>query len=327
MKTSHTPAHRGFTLVELITAMAITVVLVFVIMQLTSQSIRLWKSMQDDSNATVTSSMALQTLSRDMEAFQMRAGSDNHQWFYAEVDKAMAGLPRGLKIPKSARCIFFSCTPDINPPVGAKSSQRNSYREKLASNTDTQGDVSAVAYRLLFRDQILNLPGTHGNKQSFPLFSLYRQVISPRETYDYLLGQNDLKSAYQRYEATDDKHFLCDNIVELSLVFNVEYADDRDSTREDHPTYKTITVPILSSSARDGERHFLMYSNRAMVGGGDLKDARIVSAEISMTVLTEEGVALVEQVRQGQRHAPKIEEFFSRYTKSFVRSVNLPQPL
>lgn len=330
MHTAHTQSHRhsrGFTIVELITAMAITAVLVLVIVQLTRQSIDLWKGLQDETNSTSAASLALQTMSRDLESFQMRSGNPNYQWFFAEVDGAMKGQPKGLSVPKSARCIFFVCAPDRNPPVGAKSSSRDSYRNILASNTDTQGDVGTVGYRLMYRDQILNLESKQGDRHMFPLFSLYRQVVNPRETYDYVMGRENLNEAYKRYESDEKKYFLCENIVELSMTFHVEYTTESSAVRGNAPTYESVTVPILSSSARGGERRFRMWGDRAMADGNVLRHARVVSATISMTVLTEEGVALIEQVRHGQRRAPKLEDFFSRYTRSYARSVTMPVPL
>ena len=329
----HTPEthparkRRGFTLVELITAMAITAILVLIIMQLTNQSVTLWKVMQEDTSSSVTARMALQTLSRDLESFQVRSGSGTFQWLYAEVDEAMSGVPRGMNIPKSARCIFYVCAPDRNPSVSSGSSLRNTYRDIRANNIDTQGDVSAVGYRLMFRDQILNIPGKNGDVTTFPLFSLYRQVLSPRDTYDYMLGRDDLKASYARFEGNDDKHFLCENIVELSLIFNVEYPDVSSSTNNNQPTYRSLSVPILSTTARKGKSRFRLFGDRAFTDGEEMESAHIVSAELCITVLTEEGVALVEQVRLGQRRPPKLQDFFSRYTRSYTRAVSLPLPL
>lgn len=319
---------RAFTLVELITAMAITAVLVFIIMQLTNQSIGLWKVLREDTNSAATARLALQTISRDFEAFQMRTGNNNFQWFYAEMDTAMRGVPRGLAIPRSARCIFFTCAPDHNPAVSSNpTSLRSGYRDMLATSDKFQGDVSAVGYRLLFRDHILNLAARSGDKQTFPLFSLYRQVITPRETFDSLLCKEDLQSAYSPFQRSEESNFLCENIIEMSITFNLECMTESSSTNANAATYRTVPVSVLSSNASRGVRSFKLHSNQALMEGEVLQNARIISAEISMTVLTEEGVALVEQVRQGQRRAPKLEEFFSRYTRSFSRSVSLPLPL
>ena len=327
-----TRCRRAFTLVELVTAMAITAVLVVVIMQLTNHSISLWKILREDTSSADTSRLALQTLSRDLESFQMRSDDSNKfQWFFSEVDTPMRGVPRGLSIPRSARCVFFACAPDRNPAVSSTpASMRSSYRDMRASSDKYQGDVSAIGYRLLFRDHILNLPARNGDTETFPLFSLYRNIVSPRDTFENLLCKDDLRSSYSQYQSSEEKHFLCENIIELSITFTIQYLDESSGSGDESgsPTYLTMQVPLLSSNANRGVRSFSLYSDHAeMEGGRNLQNARIVSAEISMTVLTEEGVALVEQVRQGQRRAPKLEDFFSRYTRSFSRSVALPQPL
>lgn len=326
-----TRCRRAFTLVELVTAMAITAVLVIVIMQLTNQSISLWKVLREDTSSAATARLALQTLARDLESFQMRSADDNkYQWLFSEVDTAIRGVPNGLAIPRSARCIFFVCAPDRNPAVSSSpASMRTSYRDMLASSDQYQGDVSTVGYRLLFRDHILNLPARNGDTETFPLFSIYRNVVSPKDTFENILCKEDLRGSYSQYQRAEEKNFLCENIIELSLTFTVQYLDENSSSNaEEGPSYRTITVPVLSTNASRGVRSFSMYSNTAeMEGGRSLQNARIVSAEISITVLTEEGVALIEQVRQNQRRAPKLEDFFSRYTRSYSRSVALPQPL
>ncbi len=317
----------GFTLVELITAMAITAILVVVIMQLTNQGIGLWKAIREDTSTASTARAALQAISRDLESIQLRASGKNSQWLYAEVDSSIRGVPKGLSIPKSARLIFFSCVPDRHPAVGDNSSLRGSYRSLLAANPDMQGDVSAVSYRLKFRDHILNLPSRNGDTASFPLFSLYRQVISPRNTYDNILGSNNLQSSYSQYESTENKCFLCENIVEMNIIFNVEYTSQGGGGANDQPLYNSISVPVLSSAARSSKRRFQLYGEYADTEGTRLDHARIVSAALSVTALTEEGVALVEQVRLGQRRPPALEDFFSKYTRSYSCSVPLPLPL
>lgn len=306
--------------------MAITAILVVIIMQLTNQSISLWKSVRQDTSTSAAARMALQTICRDLESIQIRPNAKNYQWMYAEVDAAMPRMP--VPIPKSARCIFYACAPDRNPPVSYTSSLRDRYRSLLATDSDTQGDVSTLSYRLKFRDHILNLPSRRGDTESFPLFSLYRCVVSPRDTYERMLGSDDMESRYSQFVPQEDKSFLCENIVELNLTLNVEYADTAAGS-SDNPdaNYTTMTVPILSTSAKSGKKTFRLYSDYAVTEGGQLQNARVVSAEVSITVLTEEGVALVEQVRLGQRRAPKLESFFSKYTKSYSRSVSLPLPL
>lgn len=327
MKTRISKIRHGFTLVELITAMAITSILVLAIMQLTNQGIALWKVVQQDVSTSASSRVALQIMSRDMESFQMAGGSNKYQWMYAKIDSTSSGAPKELPIPKSAQCVFFACAPDRNPPVSSSASLRSNYRDARAHNMETQGDVNTIGYRLMYRDQILNLPGAEGDDSTFPLFSLYRQVISPRVTYEQLLGKEDMEQAYVPYEKDEEKNFLCENIIEMSIIFTIQYPKGDADAKTGRATYETVTVPVISSRKGGSGRHLAVYGDRIEANGQVYKNARIQSANLSITVLTEEGVALAEQVRMGRRRAPKPADFFTRYTRSFSRLVSVPQPL
>lgn len=327
MKPGKRIYRRGFTLIELMTAMAITGMLVVVIMQLTNQSIDLWRAVSEDVSTSSRSRAALQTLSRDFESFQMRGYDNKYQWLFAKADESMDNVPKGLQIPRSAQCVFFACAPDRNPSVSSSTSLRKNYREARAHNRDTQGDVNAIGYRLMFRDQILNMPGVDGNdKGVYPLFSLYRQVVPPRQTFEQLLGKDNLESAYVRFEQDDEKNFLCENILELNITFTIRYAASKADAEEGRVDYDVVSVPIVASHRRTNK--VAVYGDRIVAGSTTYENARIESAMISITVLTEEGAAMVEQIRQGRRRAPrKIADFFAKYTRSYSRLVSLPQPL
>ncbi|MBR5888600.1 MAG: prepilin-type N-terminal cleavage/methylation domain-containing protein [Akkermansia sp.] len=317
----------GFTLIELMTAMAITGMLVVVIMQLTNQSVDLWRAVSEDVSTSSRSRVALQTLSRDFESFQMRGYDNKYQWMFAKADDHMDNLPKGLKIPKSAQCVFFACAPDRNPSVSSDISLRRNYREARAHNRETQGDVNAIGYRLMFRDQILNLPASDGNEGGvYPLFSLYRQVVPPRPTFEQLVGKENMEASYTRFEQNDEDHFLCENIMELNITFNIRYASGDADAEKGEVEYDMVSVPVIASSRRTTKVE--VYGDRIVAGGSTYENARVDSAMISITVLTEEGVAMVEQIRQGRRKAPKkMADFFAKYTRSYARLVSLPQPL
>lgn len=327
MKLGKNICRRGFTLIELMTAMAITGMLVVVIMQLTNQSIDLWRAVSEDVSTSTRARAALQALSRDFESFQMRGYDNKYQWLFAKADESMDNVPKGLKIPRSAQCVFFACAPDRNPSVSSSTSLRQNYRQARAHNRDTQGDVNAIGYRLMFRDQILNMPGADGtDKGVYPLFSLYRQVVPPRPTFEQLLGKDNLESAYVRFEQDDEKNFLCENILELNITFTIRYASSQADAEKGRVDYEVVSVPIVASHRRTNK--VAVYGDRIVAGGTTYENARIDSAMVSITVLTEEGASLVEQIRQGRRRAPKkMADFFAKYTRSYSRLVSLPQPL
>lgn len=328
MKTQTKRLRRGFTLVELIVAMAITSGLVFVIMQLTNQGVALWQKVQEDVSTSTSGRVALQTMARDLESFQMK-GNNQYEWLFAKTDTEHRGgkMPKGLNIPRSVQFVFFSCAPDRNPAVSSSTSLRRNYREARSHNPETQGDVNAIGYRLMYRDQVLNLDASDKEKGIFPIFSLYRLLVSPRDSYDSLMGQSSLEAAYVPFEKQEADNFLCENIVELSLLFNIEYVNSEADAKTGRVGYETVSVPVVSSTGSSGGKSISVYGDRIVAGSKTYRNARIVSATMSITVLTEEGVALMEQIRQGRRRAPRMEDFFRSYTRAFARSVLLPQPI
>ncbi len=327
MKLAKKVVLRGFTLIELMTAMAITGMLVLVIMQLTNQSIDLWRAVSEDVSTSSRARMALQAISRDLESFQMRGYDNKYQWLFAKGDETMDNAPKGLAIPRSAQCVFFACAPDRNPSVSSSTALRKNYREARAHNRETQGDVNAIGYRLMYRDQILNLPGAETNTAGvYPLFSLYRQVVPPRSTFEQLLGKENLEAAYVPFQENDERNFLCENILELNITFNIRYAAAEADIKKGKVQYETVSIPVISSSTKTNK--IGLYGDRIQAGNNVYENARIDSAMVSISVLTEEGVAMVEQIRQGRRRAPKrIADFFAKYTRSYSRLVALPQPL
>lgn len=327
--TTYTGRCGGFTLVELIVAMAITAGLVLIIMQLTNKGIDLWKKVQEDVSTSTSGRVAMQIISHDLESFQMK-GNNSYEWLFAKTEQARQGgkLPKGLQIPRSVQMVFFACAPDRNPAVSSSTSLRSNYRDARAHNTETQGDVNAIGYRLMYRDQVLNVDASDKEKGIFPIFSLYRQVISPRESYDNLMCRDQLDQAYVPYEKDEKENFLCENIVELSLIFNIEYVSDEANAETGRQAeYQSVSIPVISSTSASMNKSISVYGDKIVAGTATYRNARIVSATMSITVLTDEGVNLVELIRQKRRSAPKADEFFRSYTRSFTGTVLLPQPM
>lgn len=340
----------GFTLIELLTAMAITAILVSVIMQLTLQGISLWKTVNDDVNTTSTARIALQTMAHDLEAFQMKPGANDYEWFNARKDeendaakqidnkkkKSKKQERRGNTsqkpsyVPDSASFVFFTCAPDRNPAVACDDNARSGYRIDLATASDEDnssflGDVNAVGYRLVYKDHIQNKGADDKSEGVFPVFALYRHVVSREETFDNMLCKEDIYTAYQSdcNQKGEEQDIICDNIVEMNLTVNFEYVTAKSS--DGKPAQKmTESVTVLSSNGRGKE--ISVKGDTVVVNGKAYPNARLVSAHISVTVLTEEGVAMVERMRQGKARAPKPVDFFARYTRQFATAVTLPQP-
>lgn len=354
MKTFAKIKSGAFTLIELLAAMAITAVLVMVIVALTSRGVDIWRVVLQDVRATTLARTAIDTMTKDFESIQYRTGNP-FEWMIVQRDSDLAGKttkkvasskkkkggsslnenrvnlmtmgPEGAKITNASQLIFFTTATDRNP---AKSSM-DMRRDRVL------GDINCVGYKLLYRDQILDQDATD-EVDGFPVYALYRNLINAQDTVQNLLGQQDLWTAYNRYQndETVPANFLVENIVEMTLIFEVDYqkqmgTSSKNKSALDATQRVSVLVPIMTTGAnRLGSCSQLdVYGNRLDVVGSnlnvdDLKSGRVTGVTISMTIVTDEGMSLVDQIRQKRRPAPAPEEFFERYTKSFTQRIALP---
>lgn len=341
----------GFTLIELLTAMAITAILVSVIMQLTLQGVSLWKAINDDVNTTSSARIALQTMAHDLESYQMKPGANDFEWFNARKDEDSDGTDqleknqrKGKKsqkstkskkhqklagVPDSACFVFFTCSPDRNPAVAGDDASRRGYRMDLATASDVDGssylgDVNAVGYRLVYKDHIQNRDSSDKDKGVFPVFALYRHVVSRETTFNEMLCVDDIYQKFKGHcEQGEEQDIICDNIVEMNLTVNFEYVATKASDGK-AAQKMTESVTVVSSNGKGND--ISVKGDTVTVNGKAYPNARLVSAHISVTVLTEEGVALVERMRQGKMRDINAVDFFARHTRQFATAVSLPQP-
>ncbi|MEG0836892.1 MAG: prepilin-type N-terminal cleavage/methylation domain-containing protein [Akkermansia sp.] len=336
MKTIHNLSKRGFTLIELMAAMAITSILILVIVALTSKGVDMWRMVIQDVRTSAMDRVAMDTMTKDFESMQIRSGN-GFEWLNVQRDpdfenNSLVMGPKGAKFANASRLIFFTVATDRNPAI--RSDEAKSYREDMNANKKTSGDVSCVAYKLAYRDQILNQEAGEDNV-GFPVYSLYRNLVPPHRTFEDLLGKTDLYQAYKRFESDETRplNFLVENIVEMTLVFEVEYQDKITKDGENPLAWRELRpVPIIATGmARRGTyRELRIYGNHidAMMQGSrnsDMMYGSVVGLNIALTVVTDEGMIIVDQVRKGERPMPKAETFFSKYTRSFSQRVEIPK--
>lgn len=352
MKTFAKIKSGAFTLIELLAAMTITSVLVLVIVSLTSRGVDIWRWVLQDVRTTTLARTAMDTMTKDFESMQFRSGNP-FEWMLVQRDSDLSSRvartasskkkrrdalnevrtnvmtmgPEGAKITNASQMMFFTTATDRNP---AKSSM-DMRKDRLI------GDVNCVGYKLMYRDQILDQDAT-AESEGFPVYSLYRNLISAEDTVQHLLGQQHLGTAYARFQQdeTVPSNFLVENIVEMTLIFEVDYqkksgSSGNNKSSKDATQRESVLVPIMTTGAnRLGSCSQLdVYGDRLDIVGSsvnvdDLKSGRVKGVTISMTVVTDEGMALVDQIRQKKRPGPSPEEFFERYTRSFTQRVLLP---
>lgn len=298
---------KGFTLLELMVAMSVTVILLGMVTFMTGVSMDGYKGSCDKVVAGRQAKEALDAITKDFEAMVARADGSDNMWLYAEVEPNLStalGGPAGKTITNAPRLIFFTGAPDR-------------YDGDIGGTNDNGGDVSAVAYRLAYRDQI---SGTAANAVgAFPSFTLYRHLVDPDATFTNVLGQVNLTAPVapavnQFTDALDftAENVLAENIYELTVTFLVQRSNG----------VKRFTI---GQNTGTQQYHSLVIKGNGILSKADsastevAEAGQLVGVEIGMTVLSERGLVMTE--KGGMTREDIIKDYGIHYT----HTVNVPR--
>lgn len=298
---SHPSGAKGFTLIELLVAMTITVILLGVLVYMTGISMDTYRDSRDEVRASRQAKEALNAIARDLEGMVSRRDGNTYEWVYAgEEPRGLEG-PTGREITNSSQLIFFAGATDR-------------YNGDIGGADDKGGDVSAISYRLVYRDQIADT-----DNEEHAVFALYRHLVNPDEAFD-LLAVDDLKAAYRGKfgDAADltSSNFLVENIYEFTITFLVEYV----------PAGGTATKIERVSLRQNGDSNyteFRLKGNKIEASGPDaaaIENGRIIGAEVSISVLTDRGLTLAK--RSG---LPR-DELVKKHCYHYTKTINTPRP-
>jgi prepilin-type N-terminal cleavage/methylation domain-containing protein len=304
MKTQRTSSSkRGFTLMELMVAMAITTIIVTVLVSITSIAIDTWNRSRAELRAARQAKAMVDTMARDFESLVTRRGNEN-EWLSAESPASAVG--QKLESTNSAELIFFS-----------GSTER--YNGEIGSANDAGGDVSCIGYKLLYDDPIKK-----GGE--FQTFILKRTLVNPDKTFKDLLGQKDLKTAFGTYanELDNIENFVCENVFQFTVTFLVEVTQGTGNTA------KVLTVPVTIGQGSSGQvTKSLKIKGTGIdtsatpngVTNDELKSGRIKAMEVSLTVISDAGI---EQLRKRPFSGTQQAEFMAKNSYQYTKLVQLP---
>lgn len=287
MKTySSTLRTRGFTLMELMVAMAITTIIVTVLVSITSIALDTWNRSRSELRASRQAKAAVDVIALDLESAVRRMGNVN-EWLSCESD-----VPGSSS--NASKLIFFTAAADrYNGMIGD-------------SSVDKGGDVSCVGYRLSYKDPI------NGGDTANQTFVLNRYLVDPKPAFDNLLGQTSktitLSSKFTQYESelAKEVNFICENIFQFTISFHVTVLKNVGSDAQ--PVFKSIPVIFTTSKTDSGlqvDTFRLMgdgivpdFNESATVGGvaltaAEIKTGKLTAVGISLTVLSDLAVDAV----------------------------------
>ena len=330
MKNSRiSPAKRGFTLMELMVAMAITTIIVTVLVSITSIALDTWNRSRSELRASRQAKGMIDAMARDFEALVVRKGNVN-EWFSCEVDPDLGNLGVNLKSSNAARLVFFTAITDR-------------YDGAIGTSADKGGDVSCVDYKLEYKDPF---------GQDFKTFILSRLVVNPDDAFKDLLGKTNMTNAIAgnnqgnislrdtlsgtAYSANIERpeNFVCENIYQFSLSFTIEVkrtvTGPAVSTTTVEPVFITIPSagpPIDELSVTGGgivlkEGGIVVTTAVKGFTREEILGGRLTSLQISATVLSDFGV---DQIRRRPfKDSKEMAAFLAKNSYQYTKLVQLP---
>jgi len=309
MKTPFSPnLRRGFTILELLVAMVITTLIVIVLVGITSVALDAWNRSRSELRASRQAKSMVDTMARDFEAMVARR-SNSFEWLYAKTATAVG--PSAQPSTNAADLIFFTAATDR-------------YSGQINTTTDKGGDVSCVSYKLAYQDLVV------GTDTSFSTFAMYRLLVNPDETFTTLLGKPILSTAFLPYSSKvkSPENFVCENVYQFTVRFNVEVQKTGSTTK--------VLVPVTLGSATGQFQQFQLLGTGLVVASSsssavtldelnELKAGRIVSAEISLTVLSDFGVNRLKIPGFTFKNDTEKGKFFAANSYQYSKVVELPR--
>lgn len=304
-------ARSGFTLVELLVAMVITIVIVTILISITGVATDAWTRSSSMVRAARQAKVFLDTMAKDFESLVIRPGN-NFEWLCAENDAA-ANLPKVTRNQtgqsKAAVLTFITAATDR-------------YLGQVGGRNDRGGDVSCVSYRLRYQDPIVG-----GTTMDTSTFVLYRLLVNPNETFQKLLGQKDLKTAFEPFvgRSTERQNFVCENVHQFMITFLVEIMREEPAGSG---TMVPRTVRVTLSSDAPGSKMAVtgagLQTNETIVNmvgvtSAQLAAGRLRAVEISISVLSDAAI-----VRRNSGDG-LYDADYSRNAFHYSRVVDLPE--
>jgi prepilin-type N-terminal cleavage/methylation domain-containing protein len=310
MKIPFSPKRsKGFTLIELMVAMAITTVIVTVLVSITGVALDTWQRGRAEIRASRQAKSMLDTMAKDFESLVSRRGN-NFEWLYSKVETDLPGPSENMS-SNAAELIFMTAATDR-------------YQGQIGTADDLGGDVSCVSYQLQYQDPV---KGTEEENSS--TFVLYRLLVNPDETFKDLLGKDDLSTAFStkyKDKVKEVENFVCENIYQFTLTYQVEVTQIAGTT--------TTTVPVRVTLGETGAGKELTLRGNGLempdVSVGKIKPAvkseellagRLTGVEIGITVLSDAAVIRLAQEGLSDKVREKI---LAQESFQYSRTVELP---
>jgi prepilin-type N-terminal cleavage/methylation domain-containing protein len=289
-------AKRAFTLIEIMVATVIMVVLVGLVIQITSEVLKVWTRSSGKLAANAEARIAMDLITQDLETAVFR--NNGQQWLRVEAPRA-TGASGEVKLQNTEQTVGLKLfSPALDRP------------KEDALGVAIPGDICAIGYRLAYKK---SYAGTNAPE----VYALYRRLIDPKLTFDEYMGSGATVNSNQGSLAAPgknnanwtnssieaDSNYLVSNIVEFKVFI---YLDDG----SDEPVNVTPgTFELASDYAYGGDP----------VTDLAVRMDQLLYADIILTVISDTGLEMLNNLDKIPESAAEIVQ---QHGETFARRVN-----
>ena len=310
-------AKRGFTLAELVVAMAITAIIVTVLVTVTSVALDTWNRSRSELRAARSAKTMVDFMARDFESLVIRKGN-SYEWLSAVADSNVVtpGIGGNMKSANASKLIFFT-------------SAKDRYDGKLGTSSDKGGEVSCVGYQLNCRDPFTGAAAADAALLT-QTYVFNRVLVDPDNTFKDLMGKPDLTTAFSTYSSlvSDSKNFVCENVFQFTITFQVTATVPASGTIP----ATTVNVPVIigPDSGPMTATSFKVNGTGIVsdIAGGTVSKAQLATGKItgvsfSTTVISDFGI---EQIKKRSFTDDQKADFIAKNSYQYTKLVPLSPP-
>ncbi|MBI2497849.1 MAG: prepilin-type N-terminal cleavage/methylation domain-containing protein [Opitutae bacterium] len=293
------PAPKGFTLLELLVAVVITLVLAAVMLAVTTGTLNLWRRTQDNAAVSAQARLALDMIERDLQAALHRQEGTGTAWLAADVINHPAGLsahgwrtaafmkPAGAESQRLAPSPGNGRVPAI---ADARFGLSGVWLRFITTNIDANGSVPvAVSYQTV-RRPVSGSSADPANPADVR-YSLFRSAVAADTTF--AAGYSVTAAAYAGTAAASSTaraastltnpytagDALATNVVDFGVWLYVR--DSTGALRRIYPADNTDLAHATSDAANPGD-------------SGRYPEV----ADVMVRILTDEGARRLDAMEQ-----------------------------
>ncbi|HWA86228.1 MAG TPA: prepilin-type N-terminal cleavage/methylation domain-containing protein [Opitutus sp.] len=291
---------RGFTLVELLVAVVITLVLAGIVLSVTVSTLNGWRRTQDSFTTGSQATLVLDYLERDLHSAVFKP--DGQSWLAIDLDYPVTThgwLSSGVSKPDVLDCLPLDGS---RPMLGdARFGRTGAWLRLVTNDAPTTSDSTlpvVVSYQVVRRALNNATPVDAANVR----YSLFRTVVDGAATFS---GGYHVRNYDNQLALPDSADLLATNVVDFGVWL---YA--RDASGRLALIYPTQTGDVSHSA-----------NSTAAVP---------VAADVFVRILTDEGASMISAIERGIMPAPaevNSDDWWwriaSAHSNTFIRRVEI----